>query len=304
MLIGGLIAFLGNCWAGAKPAVADPVATINGQPISRDLIFQRLMAYHGVYALENLIGEMLIEAEAKKRGVTVTEEEITAAIEERKESLGIGSEDSLRSWLLQNEWTEMRMYDEVRLRLLLEKVFAQEANVTDAEVEAFYNRNKASFRVPAYARIWRLVARTEEVAQKAIELLKAGRDFTAAAQELGPALAQATDAAVPIPLEGLPAAMRSAIEKAPLNEISGPLKVPQNIQDPNSPAIAYWVIKVEERQAERLRPFSEVKEEIRRELFKERVFGPFGIGKRWMEQERERAVVERFIAFSGEPQPR
>ncbi|NIM05933.1 MAG: hypothetical protein GTO55_06575, partial [Armatimonadetes bacterium] len=298
VLIGGVVLLSAACWAGSTSVISDPVATVNGEPISRSRLTERLLSYHGIYVLENLIAEVLLEAEAKKRGVTISEKEVTEAVDTRKKALGIQSEASFQSWLLQHEYTEKRVRDEARIALLLEKVFAQEANVTDAEVEAYYNRNKASFTVPASAMIWRLSARTEEIAQKALELLRAGSDFPAVANELGPRLVQASQSAFRVPLAGLPGSMRAAIENTRVGDLSGPLKVPQVAQDPDSPAIEYWVVKVEEVQRERLRGFSEVKEEIRRDIFRQRVFGPFGIGKRWLEEERQKAVIERFIAFT------
>jgi len=299
----GIISISAVFCAQTAANIPDPVAKVNGQPVSRDLFWEQLLAYHGVYVLENLVGETILETEAKRRGVTVSETEIAQTIGERRKGMGILSDASFRSWLLQNEYTENRVRDEARLTVLLEKVFAQEANVTDAEVESYYDKNKASFTIPANVRLWRLSARTEEIAQKALQMLKGGKDFPAVAKELGPSLAQSAESAAAMPLAGLPSSMRVAIEKAPLGEPSGPIKVPQNLQDPNSPAVGYWVVKVEERLAERIRPFSEVREEIRRELFHERVFGPFGIGKRWLEQEREKANIERLLTFNGEPQP-
>jgi len=287
--------------APSAASIPDTVARVNGQPISRNLFLERMLNYHGVYVLENLIGEALLEAEAKKRGVTVSEAEIARKAEELKKNAGLLSDESFRSWLLANEWTENRYRDKARLVLLVEKTFAQEAKVTDAEVETYYNSRKADFTVPATATMWLLTVPTEEMAKKALELLRASKDFPTAAKELGAGAARATERAVTLPLVSLPPSLRLAVERAPLGQPSGPIKQPQNPQDPNSPAVGYQVIRVEAKEAERIRPFSEVREDIRAAIFDQRMFGTFGKWNRWLEEERQKATIERFLTFSGEP---
>ena len=292
-----------GAWAQQAATIPDPVAKVNGQPISREVFIQRLQAYHGVYVLENLLAEYLLEAEAKKRGVTVTEQEITQKLEELKKREGILTPESFRSWLLANEWTENRYRDKARLIVLIEKTFAREASVADTDVERYYNENKARFTIHASARMWILQTRTEDLAQRALQLIKAGKDFPTAAKELGAGMAQATPEAMNIPVDGLPVALRLAIERSPLGQPVGPVKINQNPQDTNSPAVAYEIVKVEAREPERIRLFSEVKEEIRQTLFNDRLFGTFGIFNRWLEEERQRAAIERFITITGEPSP-
>jgi parvulin-like peptidyl-prolyl isomerase len=243
---------------------------------------------------------MLLEAEAKKRGVTVTDQELTARINESRKTLGIDNPETFRAWLMQREETENSFRDRQRLALLIEKTFATDANVTDSEVADFYNKNKASFTVEANVTYWTLVTRTEELAQKGLQLIKGGKDFPAAAKELGAGMANATGP-ITQALKNIAPAHKSVLEKASPGQILGPLKVPQNPQDPNSPAVGYYVIKVEAKAGERIRPFNEVKDDIRRGMFSQRIFGPFGIWESWIKREMEKAHIERFITFKGEP---
>lgn len=290
--------------ASVLEQIPDPVAVVNGQPISREEFLERLLQYHGVYVLENLIGETLLESEAEQRSVSVSEQEVDKRVQERREEAKVTSPESFRSLLLKTEYTENRYRDEARLAVLAEKAFADKAVVTNQEVEEYYNRNKTSFTIPATAKIRLMVLRTEQLAQRAVDLLKEGQTFGQVTEALGRGVIRSTDEAVTIPLEGIAPWFRVEVEKAPLGKPHGPIKVPGDPRDENSPAMSYQVIEVISRDRERLRTFDEVKDEIREALFNERMYGTYGVWNLWLSKERSEADVRRFIEFQGEPVPR
>jgi len=45
----------------------DPVATINGEPLSRDVFYRRLLQTSGQQVLQQLVEEELVRQEAEKR---------------------------------------------------------------------------------------------------------------------------------------------------------------------------------------------------------------------------------------------
>lgn len=282
----------------------DPVAVVNGQPISRETFLERLVEYHGVYVLENLIGETLLETEAEQRGVDVGDQEVDKRVQERREDAKVISQDAFRSLLLRTEYTENRYRDEARLAVLAEKTFADKAVVTNKEVEEYYNENKASFTIPATAKIRLMVLRTEQLAQRAVDLLKEGQSFAEVTEILGRGVLRSTDEAVTIPLEGVAPWFRVEVEKASLGKPHGPIKVPGDPRDESSPAMSYQVIEVLSRDRERLRTFDEVKDEIREALFNERMYGTYGVWNLWLAKARSEADVKRLIEFEGEPVPR
>jgi|WetSurMetagenome_2_1015567.scaffolds.fasta_scaffold136919_2 hypothetical protein len=304
----GLFALAGICLVGpvlaqTAASIPDPALKVNGQPISRDLLLDRLVAYHGVFVLENLIGEKLFEAEAKKRGITVSEQEITDRVNAFRKRIGAQADGAFSSWLSQNEITENFVRNQQRIKIMVEKTFGPEANVTDAEVEGVYNKYKARYTVPESVTFLVLVTLTDELAQKALQMIKSGKDFPTTAKELGPSLANAAGPLTFALKDIVIPAQRAALEKAAVGQLVGPLKVPLDPQDPNSPAIRYQIMKVVSREAGRNRPFAEVKDEIRQEILEDRLFGPIGIVNTWMKKEMDKAVIERFVTFKGEPVP-
>jgi parvulin-like peptidyl-prolyl isomerase len=297
------------CFGQTQPAATntpDPVAKVNGQPIGRALYEDRLSAYHGVYMLENLIAETLLNAEAAKRGVSVTEQEVTQRVKEMRarSKPSLENQESFRSWLMSREITENRYRDQARITLLAEKMFAAEAKVMEVEVAKFYDDNKgALFEIKATAKVWVLQTGTEDLAKKALEMLRAGKSFQEVikAYPEGIGLVGESDSPMTLPIDQLLDPMRAAVEQAPLKSYSGPVKVLKDSEDPKSPAISYLVIRVDERTPGRVKTFAEVKDDIRRDFFTQRIFGAGGKWSEWMTKALADAKIERLITFTGEP---
>ena len=92
----------GTAWIGRLPVIAalavfaagcgqKPVATVNGEPITRDEFFQTVLngtsgaqpnMALGIQVLESMINERLLLAEAKREGVVPTDADIDARLNE------------------------------------------------------------------------------------------------------------------------------------------------------------------------------------------------------------------------------
>ncbi len=122
-----------------------PVAHVNGNvPISRRDLGEFLMARGGADKLDLLVNKMIIENEAKRLAITVTETEMEAAFLSDLEGLsegGVKKGDFVKIVLPKYgktlyEWME----DVIRPRLLLTKMIAGTIKVTDAEVQIQFER--------------------------------------------------------------------------------------------------------------------------------------------------------------------
>ena len=128
--------------AGTDDDYNRPVAYIYGNiPISRKDLGEFLMARGGHDKLDLLINKMVIEAEAKRRNITVTEKEIEAAFLSDVEGLQLKKADFVKVVLPRYgktlyEWME----DVIRPRLLLTKMVQDGVKVTDAEIKAQFDR--------------------------------------------------------------------------------------------------------------------------------------------------------------------
>lgn len=115
------------------------VATINGRPVFRYELNQRLTSTYGKEALENLIVEKLIKDEAKKRGVSVSAQDVEQEAKKLEKSLGEGVtlEDALK-------FQGVSLADfkkQLELRLQLNKIMEKEITISEEEVTKFIEEN-------------------------------------------------------------------------------------------------------------------------------------------------------------------
>jgi len=115
------------------------VATVNGRPIFRYELNQRLTSSFGKETLENIIVEKLIKEEAKNKGVVVSEEELDKELEKLERSLGEGVklEDTLKFQGI--SLAEFR--GQLRLRLQVNKILEKDISISQDEVEKYLKDN-------------------------------------------------------------------------------------------------------------------------------------------------------------------
>lgn len=127
----------------AEPDYATrPVAYINGNvPVTRQDLGEFLIARGGAEKVELLVNKMIIEQECKKKGVTVTDKELEAALMDDLAGLSIKKEEFVKVVLPRYgktlyEWME----DVVRPRLLLTKLCRDRVKVDEADLKMQFER--------------------------------------------------------------------------------------------------------------------------------------------------------------------
>lgn len=119
-----------------------PLAYIYGNvPVTREDLGEFLIARGGADKLDLLINKKIIEHECAKRGVTVTEKELEAALLEDLEGLSIKKGDFVKVVLPRYgktlyEWME----DVVRPRLLLTKLCRDRIVISDKDLQKQFDR--------------------------------------------------------------------------------------------------------------------------------------------------------------------
>lgn len=158
---------------GAPRALAAPsgdgsvLATVNGQPITREELVQRLLNYYGKSSLEAMINRMVVTQEAKRLGVTVSEAEIDTRLGLVKNQLG-GAE-GYSHWLTESGLTEAQHREQVRATMLTEKIVEKTDPIKDAELEQV---------------VLRIILLPKESDARSVQaILKNGGDFIQLARE-------------------------------------------------------------------------------------------------------------------------
>ncbi|WP_052380539.1 peptidylprolyl isomerase [Paenibacillus camerounensis] len=157
------------------------VATVNGADITKAQLYDKLVEAGGETTLQNLITTTLVEQEAKKANITVTDEDINAEIEDLKTQFG--GEDALNAALAQSSMTLDDLKAQMPLQVEIRKLLEPKITVTDEDISAYFDENKASFNQEEEVQASHILVATKEEADAIVKQLKDGADFATLAKE-------------------------------------------------------------------------------------------------------------------------
>ena len=268
--------------SSATSTATDPVAlVVNGTPVTRsqlellaaDVRFRGGKPQHRLIVREAIDG-VLIQQEAKRRGVTVPE----AAVERAYQAAG---GDSAKAALAAYGIPLSHLRDRLEQGLLsnaLAQTFAPKT-IPEAALRARYRRDIAKFHTPEIVRVSTIQVRNPIQGRFAIRQLRNGANFDVLARQISidPEVQTAG------PDQGwkapglLPNPARTQLESTPVGQV-----VPTLVRIQSS----YLVVKITGRRKARTAPFHEVREPIRKTMTKERQAAGFS---RWLQTARQSA---------------
>lgn len=114
-------------------------ATVNGSPISNIELLSRINQQYRTQMLNQMINEKLITTEAQKKGINISNQEINNRISELEGN--VGGAEALDGLLSQQGQTRDTLQDQIKIQLIVEKLYANEATVSAEEVDAFLAEN-------------------------------------------------------------------------------------------------------------------------------------------------------------------
>ncbi len=117
-------------------------ALVNYQPITRLAVISELEKLYGADALDSLVTKSLIVQEARKQGITVAKEDVEGEIAEIEASL---SGQDLDSLLALQGMTRTDLEAQLKVQIMVEKLFSDKVQVTDEEVDQYLAENKDYF---------------------------------------------------------------------------------------------------------------------------------------------------------------
>lgn len=167
--------------AGMNRPDTSAVATVNGEKITRSELHNQLVDLYGKQTLNQMITSRLVAQEAAKAGVTVTEAELEAELEEIKEEVG---GDYYFEYLLAQQGLTEDLFKRIYLldQMLAIKILSKDVTVTEEQMQEYFNANKAEFdERKATAR--HILVETEEEARAIKAELEGGADFAELARE-------------------------------------------------------------------------------------------------------------------------
>jgi parvulin-like peptidyl-prolyl isomerase len=117
-------------------------AVVNGKPIYRWQLNSVMTSRYGQQTLDSMVSQRLVDEEAKKAGITVTQAEIA-----KKESdlvVSLGGNVSLDDVLAYQGMTKPDFEDQIRLQLTVEKLLGKDITITDAQITDYIATNSST----------------------------------------------------------------------------------------------------------------------------------------------------------------
>jgi parvulin-like peptidyl-prolyl isomerase len=248
--------------------------------------------------LEMMIEERLLQQEATKLGIKVTDKEIDAAIEDIKKKFNL-SEEQMEEVLKKQNYTQESFREQWRRQILSNKLMGSRVQgqiaVTDDEVKQYYEANKGDLKLAQETRIAQILIpvespenekQAETQALEVAKLAKAGGDFSALAKQYSkdPSSAERGGDLGYFKKGDMAPQLEIALEETPVGEVLGPVRAPTG----------YMIIKVlDKRSADTssLDP-DKVKEEVRQKLYQKKVEDSI---KAWLQEVKKTAYIEKKI---------
>ena len=117
------------------------VATVNGEPINRLTLINQLEKQAGKKVLEGLVTNTLILQEAKKRNITVSNNEIDSEIKNIDDNLKKRGQSLDQALMLQGLTIDV-VKEQVKVNLIMRKLSAGKISVSDKDISDYIDQNK------------------------------------------------------------------------------------------------------------------------------------------------------------------
>lgn len=159
----------------------ETVATVNGEKISKDELYDKLITLGGAQTLEGMINELVVQQAVAEANVTATEEEIDGEL--ATITAMYPSQEAFETELTTYGYTIEQLREQIGNQLAVEKIVAKDVNVTDDEVKQYFEANKASYDTQEQVRASHILVATKQEADTLLKQIQGGADFAALATE-------------------------------------------------------------------------------------------------------------------------
>lgn len=258
---------------------SDYVAKVDGEKILQTELDEALRSQYGAEVLDTLINNKIVELEAKKEDITVSDESIQAEYDELVESYG--GEDALQAIYDEYGLTEESVKDNIRMYQLTKAVVAASIELSDEEVEQYFEDNKDSYGQAEQVVASHVLLEDEAAAKEVLAKIQAGEDFEELAKSFSKDEETNADGG------DLGYISRGQMDES-FEEVAFSLEkgaVSEVVQTPEG----YHIIKVTDKVPAEEAKLEEVKEEVYADLLEERVSEEYMY---WLTEKKEQYEIE------------
>ena len=234
---------------------------------------------------EEFLVQTLSEAWAKENGVVVKAEEIEAQIAAIQKSYP--DDSSFQQAITDQGMTfkawRARLQNTMLQKLVARKVVAAAPNVTDGEMQAYYNEHRSEFALPETAQVRQIMVATESDAKAIESELKKGKKMADLAKKysISPEASQGGNV--------------GWVEKGLTDIFEAAFRMKQGQRSPVfKSSFGYHIFEVTGRKPSRSKTYPEVKDQIKSILMEKREQSLY---LAWLEEQVRKARVFKDQAF-------
>jgi foldase protein PrsA len=208
-----------------------------------------------------LISYRWIQGEADQRNIKVTDAEVQKSFEQQKKQ-NFPKESDYQNFLKKYGQTQADILMRVRLDLLSNKIRDQvikgKDNVSDAQIQDFYNKNKSRFSTPETRDLLIVLTKTKAKARQAQKAIKSGRSWASVAKKYSIDQASKNKGGkLPGQAKGsLEQSLNTAVFSAKTGQLVGPLKT----------QFGWYMFRVTKIHPGKTQPLSQAKATIKQTL--------------------------------------
>jgi foldase protein PrsA len=283
------------------------VAKVNGESISTDQLNQQLdqlkKQYPNMFTgadgegrlldfkqrlLDNIINQKLIEQAAKDKGIKVSDADIQKQIDQLKAGFKDQAQfdEALKSAGMTVDTLKLQIRNQLVTQKLIESLSA-DSKVTEADIQSYYDKNKAQFFQKASKRASHILFKPEDkaTALKVLAEVKAGGDFAALAKKYSVDTATASKGGdLGWPTTAYVPEFQAALDKLKKGQTTTAL-----VQTP----FGWHIIRVTDERAGVQQPLSEVKAQIEQIIVQQRKGDAY---QTFLDDLRKKAKIEIIAA--------
>ncbi|WP_066633039.1 peptidylprolyl isomerase [Desulfolucanica intricata] len=258
------------------------VATVNGESINKEELYEAMVDQNGQQVLNYLITEKIVNQEAKKQNISISEADLNKELEKVKEYYG--SEENFNQYLEQSGISLEDLKEDLAINLKIEKLLEPQISIKEDEIKEYFEANKAQFAQEEQVSVRHILVDSEAVAKEVKEKLTKGEDFAELAKEYSSDTSNKEQGGYLGFIKR--GEMVAEFEQAAFSLSKG------EISDPVKTEYGYHIIKSEEKKAAKEANYEDSKDDVKSILFDQKAEALFST---WLQEKYEAADIENFL---------
>ncbi|WP_409290239.1 peptidylprolyl isomerase [Peribacillus sp. SCS-37] len=279
MLLSGVLA------VGAGCSAKEEAASVNGDEITKNELYDKLYKQSGAAMLDSMITEKVVSLESEKKKIKVSDKEVEAELAALTNSYG--GEEALQQQLDSAGLKKNDLKDDLEVNLKIKKLMEPDIKITEAEMKKYFEENKASFAQEEQVKAAHILVKTKAKADEVKKKLDSGESFEDLAKKYSTEAAT-KDKGGDLGYFGK-GDMTAAFEKEAFALKEGGISLPVKTQ------YGYHIIKVTDKKPAKAAVYVDHKKAVKAALLDQKVQENYA---GWMKKTKEKYKIKNYLENS------